>query len=462
MLILTEKLSVAKDFADALNATKFEGCFKTQGITITYCQGHLFELCPPSFYDKKYEKWNVADLPIIPKEFRYEKIPTEAKQATAVLSILKEHRDDEIIIATDADREGELIARTVLSEAGITDVSKCRRFWVSEALTKSVITAGLENARPLSSYDELAREAYARQHADWLVGINFTRLVTAGNTEVFPVGRVQTAVLFQIALRNHQVKNFTPLPYWELEAEITDKNGSRIRALLINPETGKSRFDRKSPLFQEAEVSLPGSKITSAAVDTVLKTEKPPKLLNINALQKEAYRRYGYSPEKTLEIAESLYNSHKCLSYPRTPSRVMGDNNAELFLQKFDLLKSKYPELSAECNHDLITQSNKHIFDSKNLESHHALIPLAPPCPPLQAERKKTCSASCSKVSLPSAWTTSNTPKRPSAFTAGINTLLHLSVRPSTPAGKPPAVTLRRAMTVTYKPPSRLTKGTAP
>ena len=210
------------------------------------------------------------------------------------------------------------------------------------------------------------------------MGINFTRLVTAGNTEVFPVGRVQSAVLFQIALRNHQAKNFTPLPYWELEAEVADESGNKIKALLINPETGKTRFDRKSPLFQEAEVSLPGSKITSAAVDTVLKTEKPPKLLNINALQKEAYKRHGYTPEKTLSVAESLYNMHKCLSYPRTPSRVMGDNNAGLFLQKFDLLKSKYPELSAECNRDLITQSNKHIFDSKDLESHHALIPLAP------------------------------------------------------------------------------------
>ena len=378
VLILTEKLSVAKDFADALHAKKSDGCFRNQDITITYCQGHLFELCQPSFYDKKYGKWDVADLPIIPRTFRYEKIPSAAKQTKIVLSLLKEHKSDEIIIATDADREGELIARTALSEAGITDISQCRRFWVSEALTQSVIAAGLENAKPLSSYNELARQAYARQRADWLVGINFTRLVSSGNTEVFPVGRVQTAVLFQIALRNHQAKNFAPQPYFELEAEFMDKSGSKVKALLINPETGKTRFDRKSPYFQSAQASLPGSKITDTTENSILRTERPPRLLNINALQKEAYRRHGYTPEKTLSIAESLYNSLKCLSYPRTPSRVMGDNNADLFLQKFDQLSADYPELSAHCNRDLITAENKHIFNSESLESHHALIPLAP------------------------------------------------------------------------------------
>ncbi len=378
MLILTEKLSVAKDFADAFRANKFEGYFKTQDITITYCKGHLFELCPPSFYDKKYEKWNIEDLPIIPQKFCYEKIPAATKQAKIVLSLLKEHKTDKIIIATDADREGELIARTVLSEAGITDISNCRRFWVSEALTHDVIQAGLENAKPLSSYDELAQQAYARQSADWLVGINFTRFASAGNSEVFSVGRVQTAVLFQIALRNHQVKNFTPTPYWEMEVEITDRNGNKIKALLVNPETGKIRFDKKNSYFQAALTSLSGSRITSTMENSISKTERPPKLLNISALQKEAYKQYGYTPEKTLSIAESLYNSLKCLSYPRTPSRVMGDNNADFFLQKFDLLRTEYSKLSASCKRNLITQENKHIFNSKCLESHHALIPLSP------------------------------------------------------------------------------------
>lgn len=378
MLILTEKFSVAKDFAEAFRAHKFEGCFKAQGITITYCQGHLFEPCPPSFYDKKFEKWNVADLPIIPRKFCYEKIPAAAKQAETVLSLLKEHKTDEIIIATDADREGELIARTVLVKAGITDFSKCRRFWVSEALERGIIQAGLENAKPLSTYDSIALQAYARQRADWLVGINFTRLVSAGNTELFPVGRVQTAVLFQVTLRNRRVKNFAPLPYWELDTEMTDWSGKKIRALLINPETGKTRFDRETPYFQAASALPSGSKITGTAEHSALKTERPPKLLNINALQKEAYKQHGYTPERTLSIAESLYNSLKCLSYPRTPSRVMGDNNAGLFLQKFDQLRTEYPEFSAACNRDLITAENKHIFNSESLEAHHALIPLAP------------------------------------------------------------------------------------
>ncbi len=378
MLILTEKLSVAKDFAAALNAEKSDGCFKNDAVTITYCQGHLFELCPPSYYDKKYEKWSIEYLPIIPQNFCYEKIPEAARQAKTVLALLNSHRNDEIIIATDADREGELIARTTLSEAGITDTSNCRRFWVSEALTPEVIKTGLEKAKPLSEYNELALQAYARQRADWLVGINFTRLVSAGNSEMFPIGRVQTAVLFQIALRNHQVKTFMPLPYFELEAEITDQNGNRIKALLVNPENKKARFDAKTAhLLATEKIPLP-SKITGAKSGSAPKTEKPPKLLNINALQKEAYKRLGYTPEKTLQIAESLYNTHKCLSYPRTPSRVMGDNNVELFLQKFASLSSAYPELSEGSNRSLVARENKHIFNSEKLESHHALIPLAP------------------------------------------------------------------------------------
>ena len=130
MLILTEKLSVAKDFADALHAKKYDGCFKTQDITITYCQGHLFELCQPSFYDKKYEKWDVAALPIIPNTFRYEKIPSAEKQAKTVLSLLREHKSDEIIVATDAGREGELIFRYIYEKAGCKNRGerRCNKF----------------------------------------------------------------------------------------------------------------------------------------------------------------------------------------------------------------------------------------------------------------------------------------------------------------------------------------------
>lgn len=377
MLILTEKSSVAKDFAVALNAQKFAGYFSNGSIEITYCQGHLFELCQPDFYDPKYKNWNIEDLPIIPQKFYYSKTAAATSQTKIVLEKIKEHFSDKIIIATDADREGELIARIVLEQAHLTDISKCFRFWVSEALTPEVVKKGLENAKPLSEYNSLSLQAYARQHADWLIGINFTRFVSTGNHEIFSVGRVQTAVLFEIAKRNHEVNNFVPKLYNELEAEIRDSNGNIIKALLVNPKDNKCAFELNNRYLLSAIDKCSGRKIDFAKSDSVMKTSKPEKLLNINALEKEAYKRFGYSPEETLNIAEELYNEHKCLSYPRTPSRVMGDENVEIFREKFDLLKNIYPEISGFCNPKLINQENKHIFDSSKLESHHALIPLA-------------------------------------------------------------------------------------
>lgn len=290
---------------------------------------------------------------------------------------IKEHISDKIIIATDADREGELIARIVLEQAHLKDFSKCYRFWVSEALTPEVVEKGLDNAKPLSEYNSLSEQAYARQHADWIIGMNFTRFVSAGNHEVFPVGRVQTAVLCEIAKRNHEAKNFVPKPYNELEASIKDSNGNIIKALLVNPKNNKCAFELNDSYLSAAMEKCSGHRIDSAKSNSVLKTSKPEKLLNINALEKEAYKRFGYSPEETLNIAEELYNEHKCLSYPRTPSRVMGDSNAGLFKEKFALLKSVYPEISGFSNSSLLDQRNRHIFDSSRLESHHALIPLA-------------------------------------------------------------------------------------
>lgn len=375
MLILTEKHSVANDFAEALNAQKFSGYFSTGDIVITYCKGHLFELCPPDFYDPKYKNWNIEDLPIIPQKFYYSKTAAAFSQTQIVMKKIKEHISDKIVIATDADREGELIARIVLEQAHLKDFSKCYRFWVSEALTPDVVKKGLNDSKPLSEYNSLSDQAYARQHADWIIGMNFTRFVSSGNNEVFPVGRVQTAVLCAIAKRNHDVKNFVPKPYNELEASIKDSNGNIIKTLLVNPKDSKYAFELNDSYLSSAMKCL-GHRIDFTKSNSILKTSKPERLLNINALEKEAYKRFGYSPEETLNIAEDLYNEYKCLSYPRTPSRVMGDSNVELFKEKFELLKSVYPEISGFSNSSLIDQSNKHIFDSSKLESHHALIPL--------------------------------------------------------------------------------------
>jgi len=378
MLILCEKPSVAKDFATALGASGKKGYYEGAGYIITYCVGHLFELNPPETYDPRYKKWSLSDLPIIPQEFHYTVNTSTAEQATKVKALLKRHSDDEVLVATDAGREGELIARIVLQEAGIKDISRFRRFWVSEALTKEVIISGIQNAKPLAEYNTLSAQGFARQKADWLVGMNFTRYMSIGNPPpAFSVGRVQTAVLAAVAGRNAEIKNFIPEPYKELVASVQSKEGITIKALLENPKTGKaSFFSSDYEYLHQALENCNNKPIDSVDVTSKEKKQKPEKLLNITGLQKAAFKRFGYKPEETLNLAQALYETHKCLSYPRTPSRVMGDNNVDLFREKFELLKEFSP-LASFCDVSLIAASNNHIFNSAQLEDHHALIPLS-------------------------------------------------------------------------------------
>ena len=378
MLILCEKPSVARDFATALGASANRGFFESPDCIITYCVGHLFELCDPEDYDPKYKKWALEALPIIPERFKYHMNLGTAEQSNLVLGFLKKYEGGDALIATDAGREGELIARIAIQEAGVTDLGRFRRFWVSEALTPDVIRNGIRDARPLSEYGSLSAQAFARQRADWLVGINLSRLMSVGNPPPpWSVGRVQTAVLSAIGARNEEVKNFVAVPYKELDAcAIPNNDTVGIMALLENPKTGKPAFfSEDEEYLLAAKKDCDEKKADSVDVESAEKRKKPEKLLNITGLQKKAFKKFGYKPEETLSLAQSLYEAHKCLSYPRTPSRVMGDNNVGLFLEKFDLLKDGSP-LSPFCDPSLINSCNKHIFDSSKLEDHHALIPL--------------------------------------------------------------------------------------
>jgi DNA topoisomerase-3 len=377
MFILCEKPSVAKEFAAVLRCYPEKGYFwDKKNIYITYCVGHLFELQSPDFYDPKYKSWHIDDLPIIPGRFEYKTIDGVREQAAMVLTLLNKHKNDDILIATDAGREGELIARIALHEAGIDDITRIRRFWVSEALTEEVINAGINDAKPLEVYSPMARQGMARQHADWLVGINMTRFMSIGNRTLFSVGRVQTAVLNAVAVRNRAAANFIPRPYYELEIAIRSKTGAEIRAWLVNPDTDKTAFMNKDGYIKKAFEFCRISKNIGIESAMVKRSVKPPKLLNITGLEKAAYKKYGYNPEETDRAAQALYEKYRCLSYPRTPSRVMGENNVNIFLKYFHLLKGSYENWSRYSDEGLISAANKHIFNNAELEDHHGLIPI--------------------------------------------------------------------------------------
>jgi DNA topoisomerase-3 len=306
MLILCEKPSVPRDFAEALGCGGRRGYYQNETVTIAYCVGHLFELAKPESYHPSYRVWDVTKLPIIPDKFRYKPIPDLASQTDVVLSLIQKYAHDNMVVATDAGRKGELIARLVFREAGITDISRVRRFWVSEALTREVIRKGLKTAKPWQEYNRIALEGAARQQADWLIGINLTRYMTCGNNTLFSVGRVQTALLNAIALRNSEVARFIPVPFSELEAAIQSSSGTVIKAWLVNPQTGKTAFFDNAEYLHAAQAACRGKAIDHVQTTSIRETKKPEKLLNITGLQKKAFKLHGYTPEKTMETAQAL------------------------------------------------------------------------------------------------------------------------------------------------------------
>ncbi|MBO5526392.1 MAG: DNA topoisomerase, partial [Clostridia bacterium] len=321
MLIITEKPSVAKDFAKALacSFSASDQAYKSRDgeITIVHCVGHLFNLQQPDFYDERFKHWN--QLPIIPQQFAYD-INSQTKEvAKNVIQHIKNHKNDAILIATDADREGEIIARECLLASRISDYSKIKRFWVSQALTPEVILEGIKNAKPSYLYDDIAEQGFARQKADWLVGMNFTRFMTNMSGVLLTAGRVQTAILSAINNRCESIENFKSEKYYEHFGNFSDNNGNECIGIFLD-ETENTSFP--NPL--EKLNNLSGKRASLISNKTEEKKINPPQLYNLNDLQKEAFRLYGFSAERTLQIVQKLYEEYKCVSYPRTPSKVMG------------------------------------------------------------------------------------------------------------------------------------------
>ena len=375
MLILTEKPSVAKDFAKALgcNFSSADKCFKSAdgSIFISNCVGHLFELNEPAVYNPEFKNWK--KLPVIPDQFHYHVSHDLKDAAKIVVGLLKNHKNDEILIATDADREGEIIARECLKAAGISDISRIRRFWVSQALTPVVIKDGISKAKALGNYDLLSEQGFARQHSDWLVGINGTRFITNKSGTLFPVGRVQTAVLSAISERCLAIKNFVPEKYYEIFGEFNPPNGAKIKGIYVD-STGNAKL-KDTFLANELKRYL-NSPVKCLEVKSEKKESLPPQLYSLNDLQKDAFRYFNYSAEKTLKLVQKLYEDYKCVSYPRTPSKVMGSQNVQLCSDLYQKFLTQYLEYFVLHPFYKIDASNKRIFNDSKLEAHHAIIPL--------------------------------------------------------------------------------------
>lgn len=372
MLILTEKSSVANDFATALKCPKRTGFFSDGNTEITYCVGHLFSLQQPAFYDDKYKSWK--ELPCIPSKFSYYVNESAKKQTKLVVELLQKHKFDDILIATDADREGEVIARECLEYAGITDLKRIKRFWVSQALTPEVVLDGIKKAKPLSEYNKLALNGFARQHSDWLCGINFTRYVSVAANKKLSIGRVKTALLSAIETRCSQIENFKSEKYYEHYASFGAKRFAQECKGIYFDSNNTTQFKDDS-ISHELEADI--DKTANVIENKTEKKETPaPQLYNLNAVQKDAFKFYGLSADDTLNIIQKLYEEYKCVSYPRTPSKVMGSGNVELCRKIFEQFSKNDSDFASAEKISDISIANKRCFNDAKLEAHHALIPL--------------------------------------------------------------------------------------
>ncbi len=314
-LVIAEKPSVARDIARVLKCTKnISGAIEGNQYVVTWGLGHLVELADPEHYDKKYKNWKMEDLPMLPKEFHYEVIKQTGKQFSNVKTQI--HRKDvqEIVIATDAGREGELVARLILLKSG--NKKPIKRLWIS-SVTDKAIREGFAHLKDGRAYDNLYHAAMCRAKADWLVGINATRALTCKYNAQLSCGRVQTPTLAMIAKREEEIKKFIPKPYYGLKA--------MAEGMTFTWRDGKTKGMRS---FQKEKMESLEKQLSNQDGMLVSVKKKPkkvyaPLLYDLTELQRDANKRFGLSAKETLNIMQRLYENHKVLTYPRTDSRYI-------------------------------------------------------------------------------------------------------------------------------------------
>ena len=366
-LVLAEKPSVGRDIARVLNCTKQgNGYLEGKDYIVTWALGHLVTLADPEAYDVKYKSWNLEDLPMLPKQFKLVVIPKTSKQFKAVKEQMLRKDVSEIIIATDAGREGELVARWIIEKVGVKKPIK--RLWIS-SVTDKAIQQGFKTLMDGRNYDNLYSSAIARSEADWIVGMNATRALTTKHNAQLSCGRVQTPTLAMIAKREEEIKQFKPKTYYGLTAisqgiKWTWQDGKSKDIKTFNEE-------RIGQLFK----SLQGQ---SAQIEKVAKTEKKvyaPGLYDLTELQRDANRMFGFSAKETLSIMQKLYEHHKVLTYPRTDSRYISTDIVETLPERLKAVAiGPYRAVANQLlKGKLVT--NKSFVDDKKVSDHHAIIP---------------------------------------------------------------------------------------
>lgn len=366
MLVLAEKPSVGKDIAKVLNAKKGgNGFLEGDKYVVTWALGHLVSLAPPENYNKEWKEWKMESLPMLPNTMKLEILPKTGKQYNTVKSLLNRKDITEIIIATDAGREGELVARWILDKVGVRKPLK--RLWIS-SVTDKAIKDGFRSLKDGKAYENLYKAAHARAEADWVVGINATRALTCKHNAQLSCGRVQTPTIAIIESRELEIRNFKAKEFYGVEAVcegvkfIWNDNNNNVRT-----------FDKNKALDIVSKVK--GGK---AKVVEIKKTDKKifaKNLYDLTELQRECNVKFGYSPKETLNLVQRLYESYKVLTYPRTDSRYLTTDM--LGTLKDRVKAASAGELSKFATRILAKdiKSSKSFIDNSKVSDHHAIIP---------------------------------------------------------------------------------------
>lgn len=351
-LVIAEKPSVGKAIAAVLGAHgREDGCFIGNGYIVSWCFGHLAELAAADTYDEKYGKWRCEDLPILPQPWRYSISEDKRRQFDILREFMRSNEVSEVINACDAGREGELIFRTVYALSGCTKPMK--RLWIS-SMEDEAIREGFDNLRPGSEYDALYEAALCRSRADWLVGINATRLFSVLYHRTLNVGRVVSPTLALIVQREAEIKAFTPVPFYTVDLTA---NGF---------EAASERFSEKAGAEGLQKVCK-GASATVTGVERKEKTEKAPALYDLTTLQRDANRLLGYTAQQTLDYLQALYEKKLC-TYPRTDSRFLTDDMQDKV--------SELAAIAAEIAGKPLGEVNAgQVCSSKKVSDHHAVVP---------------------------------------------------------------------------------------
>ena len=355
-LVISEKPSVAQSLAKVVGAGKrFDGYLEGNGYLVSWCIGHLVELAGPEEYDARYSKWRYDDLPILPEQWKYRVSPSTRKQFEIIRKLMAREDVDSIVCATDAGREGELIFRLVYHQCG------CRkpfeRLWIS-SMEDAAVREGFENLKPGTEYDALYEAALCRERADWIVGINATRLFSCLYGRTLNVGRVMTPTLAMVVMRDAAIRGFQPEPFYTVRLQL---DGFRAASERIKEKTA-------------AEALLASCRengtVTIRKVEQKERQEKAPALYDLTALQRDANRQLGFTAQQTLDYTQSLYEK-KLVTYPRTDSRYLTDDMAGMLPELAQSVQQAFDIQKDGSVHANIAQ----VLNSAKVTDHHAIIP---------------------------------------------------------------------------------------